>query len=185
MSYAQIPLDELELFKSLPDIKVVFDVGSRDDSDYVDIKPDIELHAFEPNYEFFAALKDKLGDRPNTYLNNFGLGDVEGEFLYNRSRQGFKGGEETSITDGELLSVRTLRDYIAEHKTEKIDFLKIDTEGYDFKVVLGAWEFLPNVHYLQYEYWNNKLQWHDLLEEKFIMSYVGHRNVFCTNKLWL
>ena len=46
MSYTQIPKDELKVFESLKDIKVVFDVGARDDVDYLILKPGIELHAF-------------------------------------------------------------------------------------------------------------------------------------------
>lgn len=184
MSFAQIPQDELEIFKSFPDIKVVFDVGSRDDSDYVDLKPDIELHAFEPNPDFFNSLKKKLGKRPNTYLNNFGLGDVEGEFQYNGVLQAFKGGENSQVASGVPLPIKVLRDYIREHKIDHIDFLKIDTEGYDFKVLFGAQEFLPNIHYIQYEHWNDKLEFHTLLERDFIMSYIGNRNVFCINKIW-
>ncbi len=32
MSYARLPEKEIDLFKQLPDLKVIIDVGSRDDT---------------------------------------------------------------------------------------------------------------------------------------------------------
>lgn len=180
--HTKIPQDELEIFKSLPDIKVVFDVGARADTEYLDLKPDIELHAFEPNPKFFAQLKESVGDRV-AHLNNFALGDVPGVAAYNESRQGFIGGEEGAILTGELLPVRTLDGYVAENNIEHIDFLKIDTEGYDFRVLLGGMRTIPKCRYIQHEHWNDLRRFHMLLGQQFKMEYIGHRNVFCT-RLW-
>lgn len=180
--HTKIPQDELEVFKSLPDIKVVVDVGARADVEYLDLRPDIELHAFEPNPEFFAQLKEKIGDR-QAHLNNFGLGDVKGELPYSDGRQGFVGGEEPTITQGRLLPVQTLDDYVYEKGIQQIDFLKIDTEGYDFKVLLGALNTIPKCRYIQYEHWNDLRRFHILLGQQFKMEYIGNRNVLCT-RLW-
>ena len=183
--HTPIPPRELELFEGLKDIQVVFDVGARADTDYTRLKPWIELHAFEPNPEFFQQLKDALGDRPNTYLNPYGLGDKEEEQGYNNGRQMFLGGEETSELYGDqTLKLRTLDSYVAEHGIERIDFLKIDVEGYDFKVLQGGFNTIPKCHYIQYEYWNDRLQYHGLLEDRFDMLYYGWRNVLCTNRTW-
>lgn len=177
-----IPQDELALFATLKDIKVVFDVGTRTDIEYLKIKPDIELHCFEPNPEFFEGLKAQIGTRGDTFLNNYALGDEEGEAGYERGRQSLVG-SEANITRGEYtVPIKTLDWYCAENKIEQIDFLKIDTEGFDYKVLLGARETIPKCRFIQYEHWNNKLEFHDLLERDFIMSYIGYRNVFCTRK---
>lgn len=183
MEHTKIPDTELALFDSLKDVKVVFDVGTRVDVDYIQLKPDIALHAFEPNPEFFIELQDKIGHEPNIYLNNFGLSDSQGEELYNIKRQCFVNGEEKSIRTGEMvLPLQTLDQYAASHSIEQIDFLKIDTEGYDFKVLLGGVYTLPKCRYIQYEYWNDRLRFHSLLEQGFQMTYIGGRNVFCVNK---
>lgn len=179
--HTPIPSDEIEMFKSLRDIKVVFDVGARADTDYLDLKPDIELHAFEPNPEFFQQLVEKVGDRPNTYLNNFGLADVTGTMLYNKGRQGFIGGEEVTIKGGEyMLELKTLDAYVHEHNIKQIDFLKIDAEGYDFRVLLGGLNTIPKCRYIQYEHWDDLRRFHILLGQYFKMEYVGNRNVLCT-----
>lgn len=184
MIHTAIPQDELELFASLEDINIVFDVGARADAEYIKLKPNIELHAFEPNPVFFNQLTTAIGERENTKLNMYGLGDVETEEAYDGWRQGFANGEESSIKEGILLPIKTLDWYVEKNQVQKIDFLKIDTEGYDYKVLIGGKQTIPKCHYIQYEYWNNKLQFHDLLERDFEMRYIGNRNVFCINKLW-
>lgn len=181
--HTPIPRSELDWFTTIPDCKVVIDVGARADDEYLNLRPDIELHAFEPNPEFFAQLQEKIGDRPNVHLNNYGLGDVESILPYNNGRQAFVGGDETDFTSGEQqLPMKTLDGYVASKGITQIDFLKIDTEGWDFKVLVGAIYTLPLCRYVQYEHWNDRMKFHALLENDFIMSYIGHRNVFCTRK---
>ena len=183
MSQTPIPDTELEYFKSIPRCKVVFDVGARTDSDYIRLKPDIELHAFEPNPDFFNELKDKIGNRPNTYLNNYGLGDIAGIFKYDDGRQAFVGGEEKAVIDGKReLEVKTLDWYVGKMGITNIDFLKIDTEGYDFKVLKGGYHTVKMCRYIQYEHWNDRLQFHDILDGTFDMTYIGGRNVFCKRR---
>ena len=53
-----IPKEELELFKQLTELKVIFDVGAREDTDYLDIWPDSEHHLFEPNPQFYPVFKN-------------------------------------------------------------------------------------------------------------------------------
>lgn len=182
MSYDQIPQSELDIFKSL-DVKVVFDVGARDDTDYLEIKPDIELHAFEPNVEFFNKLKAKIGDKPNVYLNNYGLGDEEGVFGYSDAVQAFEGGEaDTSPGTHAEYPIKTLDWYVDQNDITEIDFLKIDAEGYDYKILMGGLKAIQMCKYIQYEHWADKERFHQQLERDFIMSYIGGRNVLCKRK---
>ena len=185
LTHTSIPPDELAVFKLLTDINVIVDVGARDDTEYIKLHLNCEFHAFEPNPVFFEQLKTKIGDRPKTYLNNWGLSDVVDKLPYNNARQAFVGGEEISVKEGQQqLPLSTLDEYVREKGIERIDFLKIDTEGYDFKVLLGATETIPKCKHIQYEYWNDRVRFHSLLEERFFMSYIGGRNVLCTNKTW-
>jgi len=182
MSYAQIPKEEIELFKQLPDLKVIVDVGSRDDTDYYDIYPNAEYHLFEPNLEFVAKLEEKVGDKPNVYINAVGVGYTDGIGKYSVGVQGFIGGEaRVSSTEYEYRIINLDR-YVRENKLENIDFLKVDVEGYDFKVLLGAPVAIGRSRFIQYEYWDDKKEFHALLGEQFDMEYVGYRNVLCMNK---
>lgn len=189
-----IPKDELKVFESLKDIKVVVDVGARDDVDYLILKPGIELHAFEPNVEWFRELQINVGNTPNVYINNFALGDEEGTFKYS------VGGESVGIkvedpenplahevpTEGErLVEVKRLDSYIKEHNITQIDFLKMDVEGYEEKVIKGMGETINICRYIQYEQGasNTKTGFQRFLpEDLFDMYYIGYRNVLAVRK---
>lgn len=181
--HTSIPDYELQFFKDLKNIKVVFDVGARADTDYLDLKPRIQLHAFEPNIEFFQELQEKIGNRKNVFLNNIGLGDRVAENVgYNHFRQAFVDGEEPDLVGETTFPMTTLDLYAGERGIERIDFLKIDTEGYDYKVLQGGLNTIPKCRYIQYEHWNDTRHFHGLLETNFYMTYIGGRNVLCKNK---
>lgn len=182
IEHTKIPDEELEVFKSLKDLKVIFDVGARADIDYLELNPKAEYHLFEPNPEFFAQLKEKVVGKKNVHLNNYGLGDVAGKFEYSNFSQAFVEGECPLIGIDQILEIKTLDDYIEKNNIKRIDFLKIDTEGYDYKVLLGGKKAIKLAKYIQYEHWDDLQQFHGLLGDDFIMEYIGYRNVLCTRK---
>lgn len=181
-----IPKAELELFKQLQDLKVIFDVGARTDVEYLELWPEAQHHLFEPNPEFFKELEVKVNDKPNVHANNIGLGDREELKGYHGLFQSFVGSgkcPEGMNTDLKL-PIQTLTKYATDKGITSIDFLKVDTEGHDLKVLLGAYNFRHNIKYIQYEHWgdvNNKLIM-GLLQDDFEMYNVGYRNMFCMNK---
>lgn len=177
-----IPETDIDVFKSLEDIQVVFDVGARTDTVYLDIYPDIECHLFEPNPMFFSELVRKVGGKKNVHLNNFGLGDTQGKFAYSDYLQAFEKGEAEVWGTNQVFEIRTLDSYIEENNIKRIDFLKIDAEGYDFKVLKGGQKAVKIARYIQYEHWDNTQQFHDLLGNDFEMKIIGNRNVLCTRK---
>lgn len=191
--HSEVSLAELKVFDSLKDIHVVFDVGARmemDSStvpcivDYLELKPDATYHLFEPNKEFASKLREAIPGKENVTLNEFGLGDKEGYFLYNTGVQGFSGGDGYAGPDGEMLYVNTIPNYCKSKGIDKIDFLKIDTEGFDYRVIVGAKPMWDKIHYIQYEEWDVPEKFYELLEEHFDMEEIGFRNVLCTNKIW-
>ncbi len=186
MNHTPIPSEELELFKKLPRIKTIVDVGARADTDYLRLKSRLTLHAFEPNKQFFDELCEAVAAIPendNTiYLNNYGLGDTNGFISYNNAYQAFIEGEAPVEIGHQLFEVSLLDSYVEEMGIKRIDFLKIDAEGYDFKVLLGAPKAIEMTRFIQYEHWDNTEEYHELLGDRFDMEYVGYRNVLCMNK---
>lgn len=77
--------------------------------------------------------------RPNDININCGVSDEDGELTY----YVYDGGNNTFCNEGEgykekkVVSVRTLNGILEEHHIDKIDFLDIDVEGFDEKVVLS------------------------------------------------
>jgi hypothetical protein len=51
-----------------------------------------------------------------------------------------------------LLNIKTGKDYVTDNDIKSIDFLKIDTEGYELNVLEGFEDFLENVKIIQFEY---------------------------------
>lgn len=177
LKHTPIPPEELDVFRQLPDIRVVVDVGARADTDYLQIYPDAEFHLFEPNPDFFKELEALVDDQSNAVLNKYGLSDKRGKVRYDPNRQAFVGGEcptgETTMT----LPLETLDWYVKKHKVKRIDFLKVDVEGYDYKVLCGAQNALKATRFVQYEHWDDKEEFVELLGEDFELVPIGYRNV--------
>ena len=185
-----IPKEELELFKQLKDLKVIFDVGARTDTDYLELWPEAEHHLFEPNPEFAEELYKKvesLKEKINVYLNRYGLGSKNQEMGYQKGLQSFVDSEainNPAATSDIILPIKTLDTYILENDIKQIDFLKMDTEGYELKILLGATNWFHIIKYIQYEHWgihNNKMII-GLLQDDFEIHNIGYRNMFCMNK---
>lgn len=178
--HTAIPDDELAVFASLTDVQVVFDIGARDDVDYLILKPGIELHAFEPNPTFFKQLTDNVRDTPNVHLNNFGLGETEGHYLYNVGSQFVT----TMPWEQEFaVLVRRLDDYVQEHNITRIDFLKMDVEGGEWFILKGGMQTIPMCRYIQYEETSHTEEIKELLTSQgFTLYYIGGRNYVCVRE---
>ena|SRR3990167_2576388 len=186
MTHSPLPQEELDLFKQLKGLETIFDVGARIDTDYIELKPEAEHHLFEPNPEFFRVLQIKAQNRPNIFLNKFGLGDREETRGYYSPLQTFVGTGDApeDLKADYMLPIITLGKYVTDNNIEKIDFLKIDTEGHDLKVLIGAYNWFKMIKFIQYEHWgehNNKMTI-GLLQDDFEIHNVGYRNMFCMNR---
>ena len=46
----------------------------------------------------------------------------------------------------------SLKKFLVERNIEKIDFIKIDTEGFEFNILLGLGDYIKNVHFISFEH---------------------------------
>ena len=110
------------------------------------------VYSFEPVKSTFDILRKNTESYPNIHCYNLGLGDkniIKNIFTYNGvtggsvmedsdmfkqrySREDFTGSEEVSIV--------TIDDFVERNKIAKVDFIKIDTEGYEKQILTGAKE---------------------------------------------
>ena len=146
---------EEKFFMSIKDnIHVVFDVGCRSDSEYINFCG--EVHYFDPVHEFIENLKNQTNVNSTSYFNNFGLGDENKEIYYYPRYQSFydrtKSCHISDDANKKLLHIKKGYDYVINKNMKKIDFLKIDTEGYEFNVLKGFGEFIKNINIIQFEY---------------------------------
>lgn len=145
---------EIRFYNSIKDrCQVIFDVGARDNSSFFDFPR--EVHYFEPEPILFGmlALKEVANSAP--YFNNFGLSDASQHIPYYNDYSSFLH-RKVSVPNcpdrNETLEVRRGDEYLARMRLLKIDFLKIDTEGYEFKVIKGFGERIKDVKIIQFEY---------------------------------
>ncbi|MFA7315468.1 MAG: FkbM family methyltransferase [Candidatus Paceibacterota bacterium] len=169
----KIPQEELEVFKRIRDkLQVVFDVGAREDIDMYTIHPNCEYHLFEPNKKFFTLLKSKIAplNNPRIKINNLGLSDVtEKECVYYQDSESFiKNRFFENIDRGERYDLEILDGYVKKHNISKIDFLKIDAEGMDYRVIQGGLDIIKNnTNFIQFEYWDGAAKFALLLGDTF------------------
>jgi hypothetical protein len=79
---------EEKLFMDIKDkIKVIFDVGCRSDSTFINFVG--EVHYFDPVNEFIENLKTQKNVNSTSYFNNFGLGNENKEIYYYPRYQSF------------------------------------------------------------------------------------------------
>ena len=162
---------EYTFFLSLsPKIHTIFDVGSRSDSEFTEFNG--EVHYFEPVKTFIELLQKTSTTNKKSYFNNFGLGDETKELFYYPRYQSFIDRTAScNISDDSnkiVLHIRKGKDYMIEHNIVSIDFLKIDTEGYELYVLQGFEELLSSFKIIQFEYGgtfiDNKTKLIDVIE---------------------
>lgn len=149
---------ELWFFNRIKDkCKVIFDVGCRYNTLFRN--GDYEIHYFDPVPKNIGKLK-KIENNKKAYFNAFGLSDKEEtipfylsvESFVNRSKSIREKAPKWKPGSTTNLSVKRADKYIINNKIKVIDFLKIDTEGYEYKVILGFGKLIQNVKIIQFEY---------------------------------
>lgn len=118
------------------------------------------LYSFEPVPFFYQKLVNKLGTK--AYCLNCALGKMEYETTMNYYHIESEGC--SSLFDRKVLStipvqkidisVISLDSFCAINNIEKIDFLKIDTEGCEWDVLQGAERLISDnkIKFIQFEY---------------------------------
>ena len=159
-----VNFDELlkEKIKKNP---VIFDVGANKGQSiekYKKIFSNPVIHSFEPIKSEFDIMHSKFGNSENIHLNNFALGDKEEyrilnvaakssnssfikiksgtKWLEHRSKD--KRVEQEKYSESQEVNIKTLDNYFKDKNVQEIDLLKIDTQGYEDKVLIGSQETL-------------------------------------------
>lgn len=106
------------------------------------------IHCFEPDPVNRDALVSRLGTRSNVTIDPRAVGEAPAS-----GRPFFKSDESTGISslvpfrdthkEAAHVDVTTVAELVRERDLKKIDFLKIDVEGWDFSVLKGVpWDTL-------------------------------------------
>ncbi len=136
----------------LPKCHTVFDVGANRGTwarAALSVNPSLSIHCFEPSRPTFDALLAQ-GFPPSVQCNNVGLSSkesdatmfvVEAESPLNSlyRREGLEDGWGLSWSGiSEHVKLMRLDDYCDAHEIGAIDYLKLDVEGHELDVLMGA-----------------------------------------------
>lgn len=141
---------------------IIIDVGGNKGQSiekYLQIFDEPIIHTFEPIKSEYEYMCNKFKNNKNIFLNNFALGDKTEEKEFNvtaktgnssfnkinpgtdwlklRSKQ-FNTSEEGYVTSVQKVNVIKLDDYCEDNNISIIDLVKIDTQGYEDKVLEGS-----------------------------------------------
>jgi FkbM family methyltransferase len=150
------------LYNFLPN-QVLLDVGANA-GDFAEVVSDsgYQVYCFEPCPATFARLKTRMANRGNVKTLNFALGSTETTLLlyvasesseqrrgdpslYNTFRPHFVR-EGLAFAETVEVPVRTIESLVKGGELPgQIDFLKVDTEGFDLEVIKGLGNIRPAV----------------------------------------
>ncbi len=165
--------------------KIIFDIGAHvgDWTYYANqIFSNSTIYVFEPSLKVFIKLKERLHQYNNILLQNHGLSDEQKEIkLYYSGISTATFYPKETTEDYEIINVDTLDNFCLKNNINYIDFLKIDVEGNELKVLNGCKTLLESnkIKYIQFEYGANSIESRVFLKDfvNFLHRYKLYRIV--------
>jgi FkbM family methyltransferase len=108
-----------------------------------------KVYSFEPDPLNFSRFKKniELNHFKNIEALNFGLGNKNGSFsivVHDELNRGMNRLVENASENTVLCEVLVLDDFISKNGITKVDLIKIDVEGFEKKVLEGAYQLLKS-----------------------------------------
>ncbi len=167
-------------------IKNIAHIGAHNGKElkvYKKLFPNSQIHLFEPNKSSFQKLKNNFKNESNIYLYNIALGNENQKKILITSKD-FP--NTSSLLEPKLhrkyypeinfdnKETVTLKKFDSLH-INNINFMSIDTQGFELEVLKGATENLAHVDYLIVEI-NRKPLYKDSPLEKDIDKFLKLHN---------
>jgi len=122
-----------------------------------------KIHSFEPSKNIYKKLLTKLGNEENIFLYNFGFGNKNEKkplysnpdrlrltSIYKRKLDHFN----IDMNQKEEVEIKTIDSFCKENNIQHINFLKLDVEGHEKKILEGSREMIDskNIDFIQFEF---------------------------------
>lgn len=140
---------------------VIFDLGAhngRITQKYRDLFPQSLIYCFEPFPKSFQALTQNMSGDDRTFCHNLALSDTNGMAVFNSNRSSLTNSllstdeyavamwgddKEKFHTETKIrVPTKTLDSFCHENNIQQIDLLKMDVQGAEFAVLMGATDLL-------------------------------------------
>ena len=145
---------------------------------------DKKIYVYEPNFEIFQRIENKFSKEKNVILKNLGVSSSSSYQTYYKilstddviQMSGFVKREIYSQYEVEEIKIKTV--ILDEEIKDPIDFIKIDTEGFELEILKGMETILKskNSKFIQFEYGGTYLDKGINLNEVIAyLSYFGYK----------
>lgn len=140
--------NDLEKLYPLKNFMTIFDVGANVGQStiiYIDKFKNGKIYSFEPVYATFQKLKKATSTNKNVSCFHTALGEFKGSQVIplqeKSTLNSLSSTRNATISEGdetEEIKIEKLDQIFLDLKLSEIDFLKIDTEGFEMEVLKGA-----------------------------------------------
>ena len=185
--------------KKFNNFKIVFDVGAHKGETvdlYLKHFNIEKIYSFEPNYYSFKYLEKYISqlrskkNKTTIIVENIALGpenkrikiksmnesssslikEFNTESNYFKRKKKLLFNMKNQKFFNEIITQQlSLDDYMLKKKIIKLDFLKIDTEGYEFDILLGAKNNIKNINLILFEH-----HYHDMIKKNYKFNDVHY-----------
>jgi FkbM family methyltransferase len=134
---------------------VLFDVGAHEGSTIdllLEMFPQSAIHAFEPDPGHFAKLSERCAAASRVTPHQVGVGSTSGRLEFHSNLFGSNGGVGSFLAldprsgaqtvASHVVDVVTIDAFCRDNAIDHIDFLKLDVQGFEREVLLGAQRML-------------------------------------------
>lgn len=136
-------------------VETIFDVGANYGQTalyYAENFPLAKIYSFEPVKESYRKMVGATQHIKSVSCFNYAFGESIGTAeipLFNEEKSqlnSLKTANMSSNADAvtEIVTIQTIDAFLEDHRIQKIDLLKIDTEGYEVEVLKGAGKSLAS-----------------------------------------
>tara|TARA_B110000971_G_C20040176_1_gene517746 strand:- start:24942 stop:25682 length:741 start_codon:yes stop_codon:yes gene_type:complete len=183
-----VSFDDIIKINTTKNNPTIIDVGANEGQSIIRFRkkfPNSIIHSFEPNLDAFKILKKNFENDSKIIINNKAVGDINEKKTFYETKKTTHSSFYKINNKSEWIKIRskehnttisgytkkereveviTLDKYCNENNIDKVDLLKIDTQGYEEEVVKGC-KFLIK---------ENKI---NLIETEIMLDDVYKRNI--------